>query len=103
MVGVDGTPKTGLSVSSYEQMLSAVNEEDSLGNGACGSQPARLAANPWSCGLPRLEPVLRSGEVVPSFPFIGPFILHSPDLYLLNASNAQINNYPVSRDEVVNV
>ena len=35
--GVDGTPKTRLSVPSYKQMLPAVNEEDSLGNRACGS------------------------------------------------------------------
>ena len=35
--GVDGTPKTGLSVPSYKQMLPAVSEDDSLGNRACGS------------------------------------------------------------------
>ena len=35
--GVGGTPKTRLSVPSYEQMLPMLSEEDSLGNWACGS------------------------------------------------------------------
>lgn len=57
VVGVDGTPKTELSVSSYEQVLPALDEEDSLGIRACGSQPARFTVNCRSCGLVRLEPV----------------------------------------------
>ena len=70
--GVGGTPKTRLSVPSYEQMLPMLSEEDSLGTGLVGHSrlvPLRIP------GPLRLERVLRSDEMGPS---IHSFFIHLP-------------------------
>ena len=70
--GVGGTPKTRLSVPSYEKMLPMLSEEDSLGTGLVGHSrlvPLRIP------GPLRLERVLRSDEMGPS---IHSFFIHLP-------------------------